>query len=434
MKDKIKNIPESPGVYKFFSKKELIYIGKAKNLKKRTSSYFGKSLKDRKTNQIRRLTDHIEVFITNNEVEALLLEQNLIKENKPKFNILLRDDKTYPYIFFSLDQEFPGVYLKRTKGSVNKNYIGPFISSQAVKSSIKDIQKIFRVRNCSDTTFKSRTRPCIEFQMKRCSAPCTKNITKEEYMEDIKKSKDYLTSSKRNMVSNLKKAMKKASDELNYEKAADIRNRINQVEIINEKQAVTPNGIDADIFSVEKVNNYAGICIVTIRDGKIRGTKTHLVKDAFLETTDNLYELAVFNFYSSKANLPKKIFFASPPDELILIKKCIRDNISEKIVFPKTRNSFIKPIVSLAKNNAAQIIRNHLSKKEKYAFAYHELSKKLGTKKIERIDAFDISHQYMHQGVGSCVVLQRADLQKKITDYSIFQMISLVMILHQLSM
>ena len=418
MKDKIKNIPESPGVYKFFSKKELIYIGKAKNLKKRTSSYFGKSLKDRKTNQIRRLTDHIEVFITNNEVEALLLEQNLIKENKPKFNILLRDDKTYPYIFFSLDQEFPGVYLKRTKDSVNKNYIGPFVSSQAVKNSIKDIQKIFRVRNCSDTTFKSRTRPCIEFQMKRCSAPCTKNISKEEYMEDIEKSKDYLTSSKKNLVSNLKKAMKKASDELNYEKAADIRNKINQVEVINEKQAITTSGIDADIFSVEKVNNYAGICIVTIRDGKIRGTKTHLVKDAFLETANNLYELAVFNFYASKTNLPKKIFFSASLEKLSLIKKCIRDNISDKIVFPKTKNSFIKPIVSLAKNNAAQIVKNHLSKREKYAFAYKELSKKLGIKKIERIDAFDISHQYMKQGVGSCVVFAENGTSKK--DYRLF--------------
>jgi len=418
LKDKIKNIPESPGVYKFFSKKELIYIGKAKNLKKRTSSYFGKSLKDRKTNQIRRLTDHIEVFITNNEVEALLLEQNLIKENKPKFNILLRDDKTYPYIFFSLDQEFPGVYLKRTKDSVNKNYIGPFVSSQAVKNSIKDIQKIFRVRNCSDTTFKSRTRPCIEFQMKRCSAPCTKNISREEYMEDIEKSKDYLTSSKKNLVSNLKKAMNKASDELNYEKAADIRNKINQVEVINEKQAITPSGIDADIFSVEKVNNYAGICIVTIRDGKIRGTKTHLVKNAFLETTNNLYELAVFNFYASKANLPKKIFFSASLEKLSLIKECIRDNISDKIVFPKTKNSFIKPIVSLAKNNASQIVKNHLSKKEKYAFAYKGLSKKLGIKKIERIDAFDISHQFMKQGVGSCVVFNENGASKK--DYRLF--------------
>jgi excinuclease ABC subunit C len=128
--------------------------------------------------------------------------------------------------------------------------------------------------------------------------------------------------------------------------------------------------------------------------------------------------LAVFNFYSSKANLPKKIFFASLPDELILIKKCIRDNISEKIAFPKTRNSFIKPIVSLAKNNAAQIIRNHLSKKEKYAFAYQELSKKLGTNKIERIDAFDISHQYMQQGVGSCVVFAESGPSKK--DYRLF--------------
>ena len=212
--------------------------------------------------------------------------------------------------------------------------------------------------------------------------------------------------------------MKKASDELDFEKAAEIRNKINQVEVINEKQAITPSGIDADIFSVEKVNNYAGICIVTIRDGKIRGTKTHLVKDAFLETTNNLYELAVFNFYASKTNLPKKIFFSASLETLSLIKKCIKDNISDKIAFPKTKNSFIKPIISLAKNNAAQIVKNHLSKKEKYAFAYKELSKKLGIKKIERIDAFDISHQYMQQGVGSCVVFAESGASKK--DYRLF--------------
>ena len=418
MKDKIKNIPESPGVYKFFSKKELIYIGKAKNLKKRTSSYFGNSLKDRKTNQIRRLTDHIEVFITNNEVEALLLEQNLIKENKPRFNILLRDDKTYPYIFFSLNKDFPGIYLKRTKGSVDKNFIGPFISSQAVKNSIKDIQKIFKIRNCSDTTFKSRTRPCIEFQMKRCSAPCTKNISKEEYAEDIAKSMEYLSSSKKSLVSTLKKNMKKASDNLNFEKAAEIKNRISQVEIINEKQAVTPNGMDADIFSVEKNNNYAGICIITIRDGKIRGTKTHLVKDAFFETVNNLYELAIFNFYSNKINLPKKIFFSPSIGDVSLIKKGIKDNISSNINFPKSINSFIKPIISLAENNSAQIIQNHLSKKEKYAFAYKELSKKLSIRNISRIDAFDISHQYMKEGVGSCVVFSENGPSKK--DYRLF--------------
>ena len=418
MKDKIKNIPESPGVYKFFSKKEIIYIGKAKNLKKRTSSYFGKSLKDRKTNQIRKLTDHIEVFITNNEVEALLLEQNLIKENKPRFNILLRDDKTYPYIFFTLENDFPGIYLKRTKGSINKNFVGPFISSHAVKNSIKDIQKIFKIRNCSDTTFKSRTRPCIEFQMKRCSAPCTNNVSKEEYLEDVRKSIEYLSSSKKKLVSTLTKSMKKASDELDYEKAAEIRNKINQVEIINEKQAVTPKSMNADIFSVEKNNNYAGICIVTIRDGKIRGTKTHLVKDAFLETVNNLYELAIFNFYTINVTLPKKIFFSSTLTNKKLIQEGIRDNISNKIDFPVSINSFIKPIVSLAEKNSKQIINNHLSKKEKYTFAYKELSQKLGIKEIKRIDAFDISHQYMKQGVGSCVVFAESGASKK--DYRLF--------------
>ena len=212
--------------------------------------------------------------------------------------------------------------------------------------------------------------------------------------------------------------MKKASDELDYEKAAEIRNKINQVEIINEKQAVTPKSMNADIFSVEKNNNYAGICIVTIRDGKIRGTKTHLVKDAFLETVNNLYELAIFNFYTNNVTLPKKIFFSSTLTNKKLIQEGIRDNISNKIDFPVSINSFIKPIVSLAEKNSKQIINNHLSKKEKYTFAYKELSQKLGIKEIKRIDAFDISHQYMKQGVGSCVVFAESGASKK--DYRLF--------------
>ena len=191
----LKKVPNTPGVYKFFSNHEIIYIGKAKNLKKRVSSYFGKSHKDRKTSQIRFLTDKVETFTTKNEVEALLLEQMLIKENKPKFNILLRDDKTYPYIYFSLDHDFPGVYLKRTKKAVDRNYFGPFVSSEAVKKSIKEIQKIYKVRNCSDTTFANRTRPCIEYQMKRCSAPCVNHIKKVDYFEDIIGAKSFISSS-----------------------------------------------------------------------------------------------------------------------------------------------------------------------------------------------------------------------------------------------
>ena len=225
----LKKVPSTPGVYKFFNKTEIIYIGKAKNLKKRVSSYFGNSFKDRKTSQIKSLTDSIETFTTKNEVEALLLEQTLIKENKPKFNILLRDDKTYPYIYFSLDHNYPGIYLKRTKKAINSNYYGPFVSSGAVKKSIKEIQKIFKLRNCNDSTFSNRSRPCIEFQMKRCSAPCIKNIRKIDYFEDVESAKSYLSSSDSQTIERLKDDIQKASNNLDFEKAAHTRDRLKRL-------------------------------------------------------------------------------------------------------------------------------------------------------------------------------------------------------------
>ena len=217
----LKKIPTTPGIYKFFHNSEIIYIGKAKNLKKRVSSYFGNAKKDRKTNQIKKLTDQVETFSTKNEVEALLLEQLLIKENKPKFNILLRDDKTYPYIFFSDNHEYPSIGLKRTKKAVDEKYFGPFISSYAVKKSIKEIQKVFKLRNCSDNTFASRSRPCIEYQMKRCSAPCVGHISKNQYAEDVIEAKNYLTSSDSQTIKKIEREINTYSKRLEFEKAAN---------------------------------------------------------------------------------------------------------------------------------------------------------------------------------------------------------------------
>lgn len=222
----LQNIPESPGIYKFFSKKEIIYIGKAKNLKKRVSSYFGKSSKDRKTQQIKILTDNIETFVTLNEAQALLLEQSLIKENLPRFNILLRDDKTYPYVHFSMDHEFPSISMRRTKHAVSKNFIGPFISVQAVKSTIKDLQKIYQIRNCSDSTFKNRSRPCIEHQMKRCSAPCVNLIDNSNYLADITSAQQYLSSSSQATKSIMAAKMLKLSDQEEFERANEIKKKL----------------------------------------------------------------------------------------------------------------------------------------------------------------------------------------------------------------
>ena len=410
----LKKVPSKPGVYKFFSKTEIIYIGKAKNLKKRVSSYFGNSYKDRKTSQIRFLTDRIETFTTKNEVEALLLEQTLIKENKPKFNILLRDDKTYPYIYFSLAHDYPGIYLKRTKKAVNSNYYGPFISSGAVKKSIKEIQKIFKLRNCNDSTFSNRSRPCIEFQMKRCSAPCVKNIRKIDYFEDVESAKSYLSSSDSQTIRRLKDDIHKASNDLDFEKAADIRDKLKRFELIHEEQSVVTVAKDIDIFSIQTENNYIGISIIVVRKGKIRGTKTHLVKKAFFESIDSVYQMAIINFYESQLDTPKKVLCTHLLETKEIICKVLKKKFNANVQITHSPSKSIRPIYNLCKLNAKQIIENHLSKSDKYNFAFDDLKKYIGQKKdIKKIEAYDVSHISGNHAVASCVVYTNEGPSKK---------------------
>jgi excinuclease ABC subunit C len=397
----LKKVPNTPGVYKFFNNHEIIYIGKAKDLKKRVASYFGKSQKDRKTSQIRLLTDKVETFTTKNEVEALLLEQMLIKENKPKFNILLRDDKTYPYIYFSLNHDFPGVYLKRTKKAVDKNYFGPFVSSEAVKKSIKEIQKIYKVRNCSDNTFASRTRPCIEHQMKRCSAPCVDKIKKVDYFEDISGAQSFLSSSDNKTIQRLTK---------------DIEFWF--IFLLKEEQSVVTFAMDVDIFSVQSELNYLGISIIVVRRGKIRGTKTHLVKQAHFESVDDVYQSAIVNFYNNQIDIPKKILCTNPLSSNELLEDMFYTKHKKKVRIVHSPNKSIRPIFNLCKLNAKQVIQNHISKKDKYSFAINELGNYLGIKNINKIEGLDVSHFGGENAVASCVVFSKNGAQKK--NYRLF--------------
>ena len=415
----LKNIPSTPGVYKFFSNKEIIYIGKAKNLKKRVSSYFGSSFKDRKTNQIRLSTDNIETFTTKNEVEALLLEQTLIKENKPKFNILLRDDKTYPYIYFSLDHKFPGIYSKRTRKSINSNYFGPFVSSGSVKKSIKEIQKIFGLRNCNDSTFANRSRPCIEFQMKRCSAPCVKKISETDYFQDVESSKSYLSSSDSQIMKRLHKEIDNASNNLEYEKAADLRDRLKRLKLLREEQSVVTLSGDVDIFSIHEENNYIGLSIVVVRRGKIRGTKTHLLKQIYYESLEDIYQTAILNFYDTQIDIPKKILCTYPLNSKMLIMKAIQKKFSKSTKIIQNPSKTIRPIFNLCKLNAKQIIENHLSKEDKYSFAMKDLANHLNHQdNICKIEAYDISHISGDNAVASCVVFSNTGANKK--EYRLF--------------
>ena len=400
----LKKVPNTPGVYKFFNNNEIIYIGKAKDLKKRVSSYFGKSYKDRKTSQIRFLTNKIETFTTKNEVEALLLEQMLIKENKPKFNILLRDDKTYPYIYFSSDHDYPGVYLKRTKKAVDRNYFGPFVSSEAVKKSIKEIQKIFKVRNCSDTTFANRTRPCIEYQMKRCSAPCVNQIKKVDYFEDVSGAQAFISSSDTKTIQRLTKDIDAAVIKLDFEKAADIRDRLRRLNLLKEEQSVVTFATDVDIFSVHSELSYLGISIIVVRNGKIRGTKTHLIKQVHLEDIEFVYQSAIVNFYNHQTDIPKKILCTDVLKNKSLLEGMFTDKHLKNVRIIHSPSKSIRPIFNLCRLNAKQVIKNHISKKDKYSFALNDLSEYLAIENIKKIEGYDVSHISGDSAVASCVV------------------------------
>jgi len=415
----LKQVPKTPGIYKFFSKNKIIYIGKAKDLKKRVSSYFGNSLKDRKTQQIKILTDKIETFSTTTEAEALLLEQSLIKENLPRFNILLRDDKTYPYVHFSLDHKYPSISMKRSKHAVSKNFFGPFISAQAVKATIKDLQKIYQIRNCSDTTFNNRSRPCIEHQMQRCSAPCVNLISEISYQGDIISSQHYLSSSGKKTKSLMTAQMHKLAEQQEFERAQEVKRRIRSLDLLHQEQSINSSLISVDFFACVSKLDRTGICILSVRDGKIRGTKTHYLKGNQLHDIDSLFQSLIFSYYQNAFSLPKKIVLNIKPSNLPLIKQAVRLKFGKEISISANIHSNIRKVAKLGKLNANQVIENRVNQADKYLFAIKDLSSSLGLdRKNLTIEGFDVSHHGGKHAVASAVRFSSYGPEKK--NYRLF--------------
>ena len=400
----LKQVPNTPGIYKFFSKNKIIYIGKAKDLKKRVSSYFGKSFKDRKTQQIKTLTDKIETFSTTSEAEALLLEQSLIKENLPRFNILLRDDKTYPYVHFSLDHKYPSISMKRSKHAVSKNFFGPFISAQAVKATIKDLQKIYQIRNCSDTTFNNRSRPCIEHQMQRCSAPCVNLISETSYQGDILSSQQYLSSSGKKTKALMTSQMHKLAGQQEFERAHEIKRRIKSLELLNQEQSINSSLISVDFFACVSKLDKTGICILSVRDGKIRGTKTHFLNGNQLHDIDSLFQSLIFSYYQNSFSLPKKIVLNIKPINLLLIKQAVKIKFGREISITTSIQPNLRKVAKLGKLNANQVIENRVNQADKYSFSIQNLKLNLGLIcKNLTIEGFDVSHHGGKHAVASSV-------------------------------
>ena len=387
----LSHVPNKPGVYQFFNGSKIIYIGKAKDLNKRVRSYFTPAIKDRKTEQIKKQAIKVETFSTHSETEALILEQQLIKEYKPKFNILLRDDKTYPFIYFLGSHDFPSIHLKRSKQAIDENFYGPYTNARLVRDQIKELQKIFRLRNCSNSTFNNRSRPCIEYQMKRCSAPCVNLISKSDYAEDISSAQRYLTSEKKQIKKILKEKMQRHSELLQFEEANRYKKRLDSIIALEDEASINIHPLDIDIWH-GSFEQKTGLAKISVRSGKVRSTKTYLIDSDASSELDNVFRRAIFHNYLHKSQIPNKILIANKILERKLLQEALEKIFKKKINIYSKAPKGSKSFLDLAKLNSKQILINSKNK-EPMKPAFDELIQKFKLDIVSpTMDCIDISH------------------------------------------
>ena len=302
IKNKLTNISNKPGIYQYLnSKNEIIYIGKAKNLKKRISSYKNTSSLSNRIQRMVYQINSIETITTKTEVEAFLLESNLIKKNKPKFNIVLRDDKSLPYILITTKNKWPQILKHRGKQKKIGVYFGPYPSARVVDKTINSLQRAFLIRSCSDSYFKARTRPCLLHQIKKCSAPCVKKIKEKNYLDLSNQTILFLKGKNKKIQSNLNYEMENYSSKKFYEKAASLRDRIKALNQIQEKQSINISSIgDADIISIKKKNYKACIQIFYFREGQNLGGRYYFPSHEENEKEENILQSFIGQYYSDK--------------------------------------------------------------------------------------------------------------------------------------
>ena len=306
--------PTRPGVYDMRDQQgATLYIGKAKNLKSRLSSYFrAKGLTTKTMALVSKIAD-IQLTITNSETEALLLEQNLIKDRKPPYNILLRDDKSYPFIFLSGYHEYPRIDLHRGRKNKTGDYFGPYPSGLAVKETLHLLQKVFKVRQCEDNYFRNRTRPCLQYQIGRCKGPCVGLVSTEEYQQDVQDTRQFLEGKNQQLIRSLIKRMEKESAQLNFEQAAEIRDQINHLRAIQEQQSVTRQSGDADVIGFADISGRVCFDVMFIRAGQVLGHKYYTPNFKLDSEKEDYLSEFMGQFYirlAASRNFPSEIITA----------------------------------------------------------------------------------------------------------------------------
>ena len=413
----LKTVTNEPGVYRMFNDKQtVIYVGKAKNLKKRLSSYFSLTQKHPKTLALVSHIASIEVTVTFTETEALILEHNFIKQYKPKYNVLLRDDKSYPYLFIS-DHKHPQLTMVRAQNKKRKGtYFGPYPSGGAVRESLLLMQKLFPIRQCEDSYYSNRSRPCLQYQLKRCLGPCVNAMTEQEYQHQVALASDFLVGKSKEVISKLVTEMETASESLEFEKAAVRRDQIKSLQKVQEQQWVSGDIEQLDVLGMVYEQGVASFHMLFVRQGRILGSRNYFPKIPRNASKDEVLTAFLSQFYLSGQNgrtMPKEILLSDDFPE----REVFSDLFSEycgyktilKIDVRAERSKFIK----LAHTNAKIALQTHLSQKKNILQRYQLLEEKLElSTPIKRMECYDISHMMGEKTVASCVVFNREGANK----------------------
>ncbi|WP_391856405.1 excinuclease ABC subunit UvrC [Vibrio cidicii] len=406
----LKTVTHQPGVYRMYNADAVvIYVGKAKDLKKRLSSYFRKKVDSEKTRALVSNIAKIDVTVTHTETEALILEHNYIKQYLPKYNVLLRDDKSYPYIYIS-GHKHPRVSLHRGAKKRKGEYFGPYPDSGAVRETLHLLQKIFPVRQCEDTVYANRTRPCLMYQIGRCAGPCVSSvISDQEYAELVNYLRLFLQGKDNQVLELLVSKMEDASVALRFEDAARFRDQIQAIRRVQEQQYVSEDSMDdMDVLGFAQENGIACIHILMIRQGKVLGSRSHFPKIPQNTTAQEVFDSFLSQYYLSHneaRTVPTRIILNK---DLAMDMSAIQEALSQvagrKVAFHAnptgTRNRYLK----LANTNALTAITTQINHKMTINQRFKALREVLGKESIQRMECFDISHTMGESTIASCVV------------------------------
>lgn len=429
LKDKVTKLPDQPGVYIMKDKyDEIIYVGKGKSLKNRVRQYF-QSTKNKAPKVIAmvRQIDDFEYIIVDNEVEALILESNLIKKYKPKYNILLKDDKQYPYIKVTLNEKYPRVIKTRRVLKDGAKYFGPYPNVYAVNDTIDIIREVYPLRVCNRNLEKmnKKERPCLNYYIGKCLGPCQGNVDRDKYMDMVNEVIMFLSGRKEELTSLIEKKMADASKNLDFEEAAKYRDKLNSLNALQEKQTVTTaNGVDQDVVGIARGIEEACVQIFFIRNGKIMGREHFIIEDTFEEDRKEIINSFIKQFYIGASYIPKEIIIEEEIDDLEIISTWLSKKKNAKVSIISPQRGDKKKLVEMVKRNALDMLDKYgdkfIKKSRENQKALNELKEAMGIdSELNRIEAFDISNISGVESVGSMVVFERGE--KKSSDYRRFR-------------